>query len=93
MKDSDYEKAKNLLYQIDSISSQVDLVKEQWSALMNDGGTAKLFVYSNGKSYETVLTEDTVASTMNAILKNYREIIKKAQDELNKIIGQVTPKE
>lgn len=93
MKDTDYDKAKNLLYQIDSISSQVDLVKEQWSALMNDGGTAKLFVYSNGKSYETVLSEDTVASTMNAILKNYREAIKKAQDELNKIISQITPVE
>lgn len=31
MKDNDYEKAKNLLWQIDSTSSQVDLIKEQWS--------------------------------------------------------------
>ena len=89
MKDNDYEKAKNLLWQIDSTSSQVDLIKEQWSELMDYNGKAKLFVYANGKSYETVLTEDT----MNAILKNSREAIKNAQDELNKIIAQVMPVE
>ena len=92
MKDNDYEKAKNLLWQIDSTSSQVDLIKEQWSELMDYNGKAKLFVYANGKSYETVLTEDTIAVTMNAIL-NYREAIKNAQDELNKIIAQVMPVE
>ncbi|WP_288786248.1 hypothetical protein [uncultured Bacteroides sp.] len=93
MKDNDYEKAKNLLRQIDSISSQVDLIKEQWSELMAHNGKAKLFIYANGKSYETVLTEDTVAITMSAILKQYREYIKSAHDELNKIIAQVTPVE
>ena len=93
MKDNDYEKAKNLLWQIDSTSSQVDLIKEQWSELMDYNGKAKLFVYANGKSYETVLTEDTIAVTMNAILKNYREAIKNARDELNKIIAQVMPVE
>ncbi len=91
MKDNDYEKAKNLLRQIDSVSSQVDVVKEQWSALMNEGGTAKLFVYVNGKSYETILAEDTLNVTLNAILKKYRTIIKKAQDELNEIITLATP--
>lgn len=60
---------------------------------MDYNGKAKLFVYANGKSYETVLTEDTIAVTMNAILKNYREAIKNAQDELNKIIAQVMPVE
>lgn len=93
MKGDDYEKAKNLLWQIDSTSSQVDLIKEQWSELMAHNGKAKLFVYANGKSYETVLTEDTIAVTMNAILKKYREDIKNAQDELNKIIAQAMPVE
>ncbi len=93
MKNDDYEKAKNLLWQIDSTSSQVDLIKEQWSELMAHNGKAKLFVYANGKPYETVLTEDTIAVTMNAILKKYREAIKNAQDELNKIIAQAMPVE
>ena len=54
---------------------------------MAHNGKAKLFIYANGKSYETVLTEDTVAITMGAVLKQYRETIK------NKIITQVTPVE
>lgn len=60
---------------------------------MAHNGKAKLFIYANGKSYETVLTEDTVAITMGAVLKQYRETIKNTQDELNKIITQVTPVE
>lgn len=69
------------------------MIKEQWSELMAHNGKAKLFIYANGKSYETVLTEDTVAITMGAVLKQYRETIKNTQDELNKIITQVTPVE
>ena len=94
MKNADYEKARNLLYQIESASSQVELIKEQWSEIMDSGeGTAKLFVHIKGKTYETVLSEDTLATTFNAILQNYRESIKKAQDALNDIIASYTPME
>ncbi len=91
MKNTDYEKARNLLSQIDSLSSQVELIKEQWSSMMDNGGTAKLFVYSEGKTYETVLSEDTLNTTFNAILQKYRESIKKAQDALNDVIASYTP--
>ena len=94
MKNADYEKARNLLYQIESTSSQVELIKEQWSEMMdNREGTAKLFVHVEGKTYETVLSEDTLVTTFNAILQKYRESIKKAQDELNDIIAIYTPME
>lgn len=94
MKNADYEKARNLLYQIESTSSQVELIKEQWSEMMDNGeGTAKLFVRVKGKTYETVLSEDTLVTTFNAILQKYRESIKKAQDELNDIIAIYTPME
>lgn len=94
MKNTDYEKAKNLLYQIESASSQVELIQEQWSEMMNYGeGTAKLFVYVKGKTYETVLSENTLVTTFNAILQKYRESIRKAQDALNDIIAAYTPVE
>ena len=93
MKNTDYEKATNLLRHIDSISTEVEMVKEQWSALMNEGGTAKLFVYSQGKTYETILTENTLNTTFNTMLQKYRESIKNAQEELDKIIASYTPVE
>lgn len=94
MKDNDYEKAKNLLRQISGISSQADLIKEQWSAVMNnDKCSAKLFIYDKGKSYETDLSPDTVCEVLIEILKKYRLRIKKAQDELNEIITRIMPVE
>lgn len=93
MKTDDYEKAKSLLRQIDSISSQADMVKEQWAALLDGFGTAKLLICAGGKSYETDLTEDTVNVTMNEMLKRYKTAIKESQDRLNKIIEYNTPVE
>lgn len=91
MKTNDYEEAKSLLRHIDSISSQVDMVKEQWSALMDGGGTAKLLICAGGKSCEITLTEDTVIVTLNAILEKYRRIIRESQDRLNELIVCNTP--
>ena len=87
------KKQKKQLRQIDSISSQVDMVKEQWSAFMNGGGEAKLLICAGGKSYGIVLEEDTVTVIMNAILEKYRTVIKESQDRLNKIIEYNTPVE
>lgn len=94
MKDNDYEKAKNLLRQISGISSQAELIKEQWSAVMNnDKCSSKLFIYDKGKSYETDLSLDIVCEVLSEILKKYRLRIKKAQDELNEIITRIMPVE
>lgn len=93
MKRTDYDAARNLLGQIDSISSQAELIKEQWKLFSKDGGTAKLFVYTGGNTYETSLSEETLQATFSEMLKRYRSSIEEARNKMNSIISGSVPEQ
>lgn len=82
-----YETCHTQLTAIDSISHEADILIQSAQAYNEGGNTkAKLYIFADGSSTETVLTTKETNMAMIRILESYDENIKNRRDKLLKTI-------
>ena len=86
MKIESYDKVRELISKIDKLSDSADMASEILDSIKKNGGTAKIYTYTGGTTYETELASKTLEAVFSDILKTYHELIRANKSEVDKII-------